>query len=313
MLLSVVICTYNRRDYLIRCLQELLKSSLSSEAYEILIIDNNSSDDTMEVVDSFKQRVSNISYVQEPQQGLSYARNRAIKEAQGTYLLYLDDDALINEKGLEELNYFLEQNPGVAVVGGRCVIEYESEKPSWLTKKSEDWIGSFDFGDEALDVNFENLKARKVRYPIGACFCVEKEFLSSLGGFDPKLGRIKNKLLAGEESLVNLQAQKRLRRIVYLPQIWVRHLIQPERLSKKSLYAMTFYCGVSDYLLRLRVYSFVRVFGFSMFRFAFLVKNILDYIFYSLCKNEEKRFDSRFLMNFNFGYMIAFLGFCKNG
>lgn len=312
MLLSVVVCTYNREDYLKKCLECIVNSTLDKSLYEVLVIDNNSVDKTGEVVESYRKLADNIFYFQEHQQGLSFARNRAIKEARGKYLLYLDDDALVNEEGLEALNKFLSENAGVAIVGGRSFIEYESKKPDWLTKKSEDWIGAYDFGEEILVVN-KNYRKKLVRYPIGACFCVEKEFLASIGGFDSKLGRIGKKMLAGEETLVNFWAEKKQRLIIYFPNIFVRHLIQPERLSIDSFFIMTFYNGVSDYLIRTRVHSFLRRFGFSLFRVVFLFKNILEYCFYSLVRNKDKAFDSRFLMNFNFGYVVALFGFCKNG
>ena len=312
MLLSVVVCTYNREDYLKRCLDNIVNSTLDKSLYEVLVIDNNSVDKTSEVVDAYKKLASNIFYFKEHQQGLSFARNRAIKEARGKYLLYLDDDALVNKYGLDELNTFLSENAGVAIVGGRSFIEYEREKPEWLTKKSEDWIGAYDFGDEILVVNRIHRK-KLVRYPIGACFCVEKEFLSSIGGFDSKLGRIGKKMLAGEETLVNFWAEKKQRLIIYFPNIFVKHLIQPDRLSIEAFFVMTFYNGVSDYLIRTRVHSLFRQFGFSLFRIVFLFKNIFEYVFYSIFKDREKAFDSRFLMNFNFGYVVALFGFCKNG
>ena len=106
MLLSVVVCTYNREDYLKRCLENIVNSTLDKTLYEVLVIDNNSVDKTKEIVESFQKLAGNISYFQEHQQGLSFARNRAIREAKGKYLLYLDDDALVNAEGLEELNTF---------------------------------------------------------------------------------------------------------------------------------------------------------------------------------------------------------------
>lgn len=263
MLLSVVVCTYNREDYLKKCLECIVNSTLDKSLYEVLVIDNNSVDKTGEVVESYRKLADNIFYFQEHQQGLSFARNRAIKEARGKYLLYLDDDALVNEEGLEALNKFLSENAGVAVVGGRSFIEYESKKPDWLTKKSEDWIGAYDFGEEILVVN-KNYRKKLVRYPIGACFCVEKEFLASIGGFDSKLGRIGKKMLAGEETLVNFWAEKKQRLIIYFPNIFVRHLIQPERLSIDSFFIMTFYNGVSDYLIRTRVHSFEKIWIFTV-------------------------------------------------
>lgn len=313
MFLSVVVCTYNRKEYLLQCLKNIVESSIDSSKFEVLVIDNNSCDETASLVSEFVQKFKNIFYFKETNQGLSYARNRAMREARGDFLLYLDDDALVNSHGLEHLFDFLTQNTDAAVIGGKCVIKYLDKKPDWITKKGEDWIGAYDFGNETIEINRSSMKKRIVRLPIGACFCVRKDFLSSIDGFDCKLGRIGDKLLAGEETLVNFEALERGMRIVYLPGIFVDHLIQPERLTGKSLFSMTFYCGVSDYLLRKKLYPLLRILSFSLFRLAFLCKNVFDYLFYSLIFNKDKKFDARLLMSFNSGFFAGMAGFCKNG
>jgi glycosyltransferase involved in cell wall biosynthesis len=176
MFLSVVVCTYNRKEYLLQCLKNIMESSIDSSKFEVLVVDNNSTDDTDSLVGEFVQKFKNVFYFKETNQGLSYARNRAMREAGGDFILYLDDDALINPHGIEHLFDFLTQNPDAAVVGGKCVIKYLDKKPDWLTKKGEDWIGAYDFGDNTIEVNRSNMKKRIVRLPIGACFCVKKGF-----------------------------------------------------------------------------------------------------------------------------------------
>jgi glycosyltransferase involved in cell wall biosynthesis len=97
MILSVVICTYNRAELLERALNSLLNSPReASESWELLVIDNNSTDMTKEVVSSYEAR-----YILEPNQGIAYARNRGYMEAKGTYVAYIDDDAYVDSGWLD--------------------------------------------------------------------------------------------------------------------------------------------------------------------------------------------------------------------
>lgn len=308
MFLSVVICTYNRSEYLALALDNLLESTLGQDKYELLVIDNNSSDNTQFVVANYKEKFKNLKYIFEKQQGLSYARNRALREAWGDYILYLDDDALINEQGLENLLRFLKENHKTTILGGKCNIRYEIEKPEWITTKVEGWMGDCNFGSRTIKVTPENIKKKRVKSPIGACFCIEKEFLKSVGGFHPKLGRVGEKMYAGEETLLVQLALKKGREVVYYPKISVEHIIQTSWLDKDFMLNKTFCYGVSNLLVEKKLgRKFFSLFKYFMFRFLFLSKNFLDLAKYNLTFNEQKVFETKLLRNFNFGVVKTYL------
>ena len=90
--LSVIICTYNRVELLGKCVNSLMTQTARKENYEIIVIDNNSTDNTADLIRKIKIINSNLRYVKEANQGLSYARNRGWKEAKGEYIAYIDDD-----------------------------------------------------------------------------------------------------------------------------------------------------------------------------------------------------------------------------
>ncbi len=79
--ISVVVCTFNRANMLATILQSLCEQSIETSEYEVVVVDNNSTDDTREVVDEFHRCFSNIRYCSESKQGLSHARNRGWREA----------------------------------------------------------------------------------------------------------------------------------------------------------------------------------------------------------------------------------------
>lgn len=91
--ISVVVCTFNRADILPLALQSLCEQTPHHDQTEIIVVDNNSPDNTRQVVDEFIEKYPNIRYCFEPIQGLSHARNRGWREARGEYVGYLDDDA----------------------------------------------------------------------------------------------------------------------------------------------------------------------------------------------------------------------------
>ena len=97
MKLSVIICTYNRAKYLYNLLKSIAQNTLGKNNFEVLLIDNNSNDNTISVLEQFKTDFPEmeIRYFFENRQGLSFARNRGIKEATGEVLVYVDDDALV--------------------------------------------------------------------------------------------------------------------------------------------------------------------------------------------------------------------------
>ena len=108
-LLTIVICTYNRAHILPEALESLLRQTVSPEDYYLLIIDNNSTDNTQEVLIPFKERFPYMRIVMEYNQGLSHARNRALKECQTEWLAFLDDDAKAHPDWVETILQTIEK------------------------------------------------------------------------------------------------------------------------------------------------------------------------------------------------------------
>src|SRR5690349_1483083 len=119
LLITVAICTYNRARYLPHAIESLVGQSLAASQFEILIVDNASTDPTHEVVKRYLPKLSNLRYLYEPRQGLSHARNTAWQSAEGKYVAYLDDDAQANPHWLIGiLRHFEQSTPTPWSVGG---------------------------------------------------------------------------------------------------------------------------------------------------------------------------------------------------
>lgn len=219
-LISVVICTYNRRDWLDTALESASRQSLPADRYEVLVVDNNSSDDTRGLVQDWAQRCPNIRYCHEPKVGLSNARNRGWREARGTWVAYTDDDCKLPEVWLTVAAAVIaDQAPGM--FGGPYYPFYNTVKPAWF----KDAYASDYRGDVA--------KAIDDRYLPGCNLFIRRDLLALTRGFDPSLGVQGTKRGWSEESEMFRQI-RRLRpgeRTWYDPRLFVYHLARPEQLT----------------------------------------------------------------------------------
>lgn len=120
--LSIVVATYNRAPYLLRTLESLARQTLSPGLFEILVVNNNSSDNTPEVVAGFagSHPQLQVRMVTETSQGISYARNCGIASSVGQYIVFIDDDEEANPEFAKSYFCFFENNPGLDAAGGGC-------------------------------------------------------------------------------------------------------------------------------------------------------------------------------------------------
>jgi glycosyltransferase involved in cell wall biosynthesis len=147
-----IICTYNRDYYLGAALDSLLAQDC--EDYEVLVIDNSSSDRTKEVV---AERLSDprLKYVYEPVVGLSVARNTGARESQAPILAYLDDDAIASPQWLRVLLDHYTQNEKLAVAGGKVTLIWPDHQtpPQWMSDNLAGGLGAFDLGKEIIYIS----------------------------------------------------------------------------------------------------------------------------------------------------------------
>lgn len=199
--ISVIICTYNRADLLATVLQSVCEQTLDTTAYEVIVVDNHSTDATADVSHSFVCRYPNVRYCFEPRQGLSYARNRGWQEAKGDYVGYIDDDCQAPAEWLAVAKEMID-SVSPALFGGPALAFYNTSKPDWF----HDHYESYRQAQPAGPLNPDEFIS-------GMNMFWEKVLLRQLGGFDPKLGMAGAQLGYGEESaLLTLYATKCRRR-----------------------------------------------------------------------------------------------------
>ena len=170
--ISIIICTYNSSITLKRCLTSLLRINDQDVDYEILIVDNNSNDDTKKVVQKFQKFNSKIQYNFFSEQGLAKARNFGISIASKDFILFTDDDITFDEYFLMAYDNLIKTiNPGMA--GGRILLKYNSTRPNWLSDKVDFIYGWFDYGLKTTLYPHNS-------YPLGPSFLIKKSLLKKM-------------------------------------------------------------------------------------------------------------------------------------
>lgn len=141
---SVIVCTHNRATLLPRTLSQLRAQNYPHDAFEIIVVDNGSTDHTAQVVEKLVAEPGvPLFYVAENRPGITFARNRGAEVARYPYIAYLDDDCGVEPDWLSQLVQGFDLHNDVAAVGGRVVLDWsQTERPAWLGPGLERWLGA---------------------------------------------------------------------------------------------------------------------------------------------------------------------------
>jgi glycosyltransferase involved in cell wall biosynthesis len=244
--ISVVIASRNRAPLLAMALEGLRAQEFPPEDFEVVVVDNGSTDGTRELVSARAESSMNVAYIFEPRLGLSIARNTGWLTAVGTWVAFLDDDAIPERDWLTRIAAAFEHvSPTPSCVGGRVEPIYEVTPPEWAKGSMLDLLTVVDHARDPFFVK-DVLHGPKL---VGANMAVHKAALSRAAGFHPGLGRVGDSLLSGEEVLLQLQLENFGLPIYYDPAILVRHHVSADRLTRQWLKKRSFWGGVGDSLI----------------------------------------------------------------
>lgn len=241
---SVVIPTLNQSLKLKQCLFRLSELSFDPDLFEVLVVDNGSTDDTKQVVDTFKNEISNLRYFFSTIPGLHTGRNLGLEKARGDFLSYIDDDSFVTKGWLKGIERAFE-DPNVALVGGPCLPKYESKPPEWLKYfwsdcefgKTLGYLSLLDFGDKFIAI--------PPSYIFGCNFNIRKDVLIEYKGFPTDFfHRSLVKYSGSGESAVAEKIQKSNLFSVYSPEARIFHFVPRHRLTKGYFYQRRYEAGV---------------------------------------------------------------------
>jgi glycosyltransferase involved in cell wall biosynthesis len=221
----VVVATCNGARHLPDSLPGLGRDvqRLPAEAYEVLVIDNGSTDGTLEIAQSFADRLPGLRVIAEPERGLAFARNRGFAEARGELVAYIDDDAVATPGWLEAYVRLFDDEPDSMGAGGPIDVLWRTPQPEWWTPGLDEIFNRFE----------RRPRRHRLRYPgvpIGTNMAFRRQVLVDLGGFDAAFGRKGDSLGAGEDSEFCLRLLRSGGTLVYEPEARVSHFAYAERL-----------------------------------------------------------------------------------
>ncbi len=240
--ISAVVCTYNREGFLKKALDSLAAQTLPVDFFEVVIINNNSTDNTQTVCREFHENHSKIpyKYFNEANQGLSFARNRGIKESGTELITFIDDDAWLDKNFLAEVVQFMEQHQEVASVGGKILLDYEDKEPNWQTKYLSSLFGYFNYSEKTEPF-------KKTDYPRGSNMTFRKSVFGQVGDFNTTLGRIGKNLGGGEEKDIYQRIYSKGLIVYNLPTAIVHHAVPVSRTSVDFIRKQAIGVGQSEW------------------------------------------------------------------
>lgn len=237
---TIAICTWNRAELLRQTLQSLHEMSVPDDLnWEVVLVDNNCTDHTSQVVDSFQSKLP-LRAVVETQQGHSHSRNRAIRESRGEFIIWTDDDVLVDQGWLKAYLDAFQRQPAAAFWGGPIEPRFESEPPRWLQENWKRCAGVFavrSFGDDEFEFNDRLL-------PFGANFAIRGD-LQRQCLYDSRFGRVSDESVRGYDEIdVLRQLLATGHRGFCVPQARLQHFIPTSRMTID--YVRRFYEGQGE-------------------------------------------------------------------
>ena len=236
--LSVALCTHNHADRLVRTLADLQAVKPPSRPWEFIVIDNGCTDGTTALLATHPWALAGatVRVVREDKLGLSNARNRALREARGEYLLYMDDDETPDPEWLlAHERTMIEHQPDA--LGGRIEVMFEDgDRPAWLQDELLGFLGKLDNGEARWLTTDET--------PIfGGNFAFRRTVFDRIGDFDARLGRMGKVNSGGEDTEIYRRLLAFGCRVRWVPDAVINHRIQTPKLRRRYFLDLHFRQG----------------------------------------------------------------------
>jgi glycosyltransferase involved in cell wall biosynthesis len=235
MKITIILCTFNRCQLLAKALDSVAASTVpESVAWEVLVVDNNSSDQTPATVQDFHRRYpERFRYLFEPKPGKSHALNAGIREANADVLVFMDDDVTVDPTWLQNLTAAL-HNGEWAGAGGRILPQWTGSPPAWLPVHERYGLAPlamFDLGLEAGPL---------AESPFGTNMAFQRRMFEKYNGFRTDLGPRPGSEIRNEDTEFGQRLLNAGERLRYEPSAVVYHSVAPNRLQKKYFLAWWF-------------------------------------------------------------------------
>jgi len=297
-IISVIICTFNRADTIKSTIQSLLTQALSNNEYEIIIVDNGSTDHTRSAVEELQQKgVSHLFYVSEVRQGLSIARNKGILLSKGEVLAFIDDDAIAHKEWLASIAETFATTERVDAMGGPIEPYGALRLPSWFPGRLTSHLSIIDYGKEPIFLKYP-------RYPFGTNMAFRRSVFEKVGLFDEQLGRIGlTSFQTGEETDLFFRIEQSGGVIYYKPSAVVYHIIHPERVHDTWLCHQTYWIGISSAIIERKFMKPLNVLWKGLISVALIIAGFFVCVGSVISRNHYLKVYSKCIMLNRSGYL----------
>jgi glycosyltransferase involved in cell wall biosynthesis len=225
--LSVVLCTYNRAALLRDALDALVAQQSDTPAFELIVVDNKSTDDTAVVIQETMRRHRNVRSIFEPRPGLASARNAGIEAALAPLLAFTDDDVRVARNWVAAVVAGFAAFADAEWIGGKVLPRWPTEPPAWLDATGSAPLALVDYGDETFPVS-----ATRPICLVGANLAGRRRAFARVGLFDPRVERRGDVIGSTEDHEWQLRLWGAGLHGYYDPRIVVYAAVPPERLKK---------------------------------------------------------------------------------
>jgi glycosyltransferase involved in cell wall biosynthesis len=304
--LSIAICTYKRPLLLRRALLSVINQlpNLHFDC-EIIVVDNNSGDNSCDIcMDLAKRFGLEIGFINEFNRGISFVRNRALREVKYPYILFLDDDAWASTDWIISItnplhNLQIHERP-LCVVGPVKLVWEGNGKPNWFPKRYESLLCEYNFGPDSSFLSRKD-------YLLTTNALFHTETIIKLGGFNTDLGRIGDRTLGGEDNEIFQRFYRNNFRVWYQANALVFHPVPVERQSKSYLIDRLFWDGASQPLMNDESIDTLTIFRKILYESRSILILMLKY----LIKRNTYTFENRLEISQRMGKVFMYFKLLK--
>lgn len=305
---TILICTYNRAHYLGDTLDSIARLRAPAMRWDVLVVDNNSTDGTRDVVHS---RISGypvpLRYAFEPRQGKSNALNSGMTACLARVIVFTDDDVVVPEHWLEEAVRPLLERADIDYTGGPVRPIWGGPRPLWLDEAGNlgGTIAVKDHGAEPF------IFEEQQKTPLGVNMAVKRSLIERIGGFRPDLGRNGKSLLGQEQAEFFYRSREAGGRGLYNPRMVLDHLVPASRLTRSYFRRWWYWKGVSHARLHrihgrtelgIDLHTVPRVFGLPRFLLRSALDDTAGWLWSWITRRPARRAEHAMMLAYVFGY-----------
>jgi glycosyltransferase involved in cell wall biosynthesis len=296
--LSVILPTYNRAPALRGALGALLRQDAAARDYEVIVVDNNSSDGTAAFLAGIDD--ARVRQVREPRQGLSFARNAGLALARGEFVAFTDDDVEVAPDWVATIVRTLETRTDVDGVGGRVLPAWEGPPPAWLTRAHWAPLALQDHGDQKRVFDHDTPIGL-----VGANLAFRRSVFERTGVFSTDVQRVRDGIGSTEDHELLSRLYQAGGRMLYLPRLLVLARVQPDRCERE--YHRRWHEGHGRFHALMRSTdmerSRFRVFGVPAHLLRMAAREALRWLRSRLTRDGDAAFDAELRLRFFRGFV----------